>query len=649
MRRAVLFALIDGVFAALLGAFVSACAEIAQNDYLAHRLFHLPLFLISDQLRALFWPSIALGLFAGVGGFIVSAVHRRGVVAASLAGLGWLGLAVVAARFAYGLVSVIADRLPASGAAALKVQRLHWTTLGARQLATLFIIVILATVFRAACVRRPWANLWLERRLPLASLSVALLVLVGTSVDRQVRVPQSSRKNVILIVLDTVAARHMASYGYWRTTTPELDALATKGTLFTNVFSMAPWTLPSHASFFTGLAPIHHRATQESLALSRSFDTVAETLRNDGYRTFAAVGNPVVDAHTGLDQGFAEFFPTWRGDVAAAYSGVDTHPNNAALLRFLAQLDSKDSFFAFLNYNDAHGPYHPPQEEATPFLPAHADRLAIDRIDQSWQRYYAGTNPLGRQEFETLTALYDAELSHVSRVVGELLEALESSGVLDDTLVLITADHGENVGEHGHFDHVFNLYDSLLHVPLFVVGSGSTAGRRDQRPVDNADVYRTILAAARSSAAQNGAGGDDLLQREPTRAAGESDRLAEYYFPSQALSTFEPGLLVQAGDRLEPYLRRIRSIRHEGWKLIWGSDGKAELYHVRDDPDETINLATEKPQLVAELTTRLEQRLSAIVGQRFSLRDEPPPAGGSGFEDLDSEAMERLRSLGYVQ
>ncbi len=635
--------LLDALPAALIAAVVEESVVAFHNGYAEAGLLWLPLFAVADRVRSVLPTAIAVSAFVHLGLFGLNVLRPLGYVARAAAlAFGALVL-VCAALWRNQVLDFALPLLPSSAAdllATLRMgwalqHRLFWTFVGGTVLAA-----IALRFFVSALLKSPRPTFLL----PLAAAALTTVVVSGAEVARHVRLDADSKPNVLLVVLDTVSASHLSMYGYGRDTAPELSAAAARGAVFSNAYSVAPWTLPSHATLFTGLLPVAHGATQEHLKLDDRHFTLAEILRNDGYQTMAAVGNSIVGRHTGLEQGFGTFLPTWRKDVDAVYGAGPQHVNNAALLHFLDGLDDDDRFFVFLNYIEAHSPYEPPEEFLRRVV-ADADlRRAARSIDQSWQAYYAGTNPLSEEDFARLSDLYDAEIVQLDEIFGDLLDELRNRGLLDETLVVVTSDHGENLGDHGHFDHVFSIHDSLLRVPLILLGNGVEAGRTEARPVDSADLYATIAAAAAPDARPAGTGGRDL-RRPLTAAAGP---VAEYYFPNQALSTFDAEDLARGGERLAGFSRRLRAIREGGWKLIWSSDGAHELYDTVLDPQERTNLAVDSPEIVVRLAAKLEALLAQAAARPFSFATEPEPVR-SGFEGLDEEAKERLRSLGYLR
>jgi len=464
---------------------------------------------------------------------------------------------------------------------------------------------------------------------------------------RAARAPEN--RNVILIVLDTVAASHLAGYGYERVTTPELDSLAKRGMVFENSYSAAPWTLPSHASLFTGLYPISHGATQEHLHLDDSMVTLAERLKDGGYRTFGATNNAVISAKSNFHQGFQTYLQMPQTGREVKRPAEGQHPTNLVAQAFLDSLGGSERFFVFLNYIEAHSPYRPRRELAEPFLDQEWDRKTVSwAARQGWDHFYMDTEPLTEQQLGVLRGLYDGELAGLSRTIAELMQALASRDLLEETVIVITSDHGENIGDHGHMGHVFDLHDGLLRVPLMMLGGGLPEGVRRSDPTCSVDLYETILALAGLRAPNSQ--GRDLLA-DGAEKVGPLDLIAEYSYPAQVMS-----VLMDRGrgyenqfDRLEPYLRRMRSIRREGWKLIWGSDGNHALFNVAEDPGETTNLVEQEPERLRDLERRLLDRLGELTGSPLDVIATPfsETAPVRGFEDYDEETRKQLKALGY--
>ena len=459
------------------------------------------------------------------------------------------------------------------------------------------------------------------------------------------------RPNIALIVLDTVRADRITCSGDDRVATPYIDALCDRGIFFERVSSTSSWTLPAHASLFTVLFPLQHGATQEHTQLDDGASTLAEILGAHGYRTFGASANAVVSVKSGLARGFDLFAETWRAKRDTPYPPAREHPNFQAVELLLAELAPGERFFLFVNYVEAHGPYDPPEPHRSRALSPRATSALVDRVSRRGAaKYYLDPSSISPAEFAVLNELYDGEIAYLDELVGGLLDGLEEGGYLDDTLVIITSDHGENLGDHGHFRHVFSLYGSTIRVPLLLLlPGGERAGEVRTESVGLVDVFATILAAAGVTAPEGAVQGRDLLG--DLKADEAAPIIAEYYFPLQALGLFQPEAPVINRKVLEPHLRRLRSIEMDGLRLIWSSDGRHQLFDLAADPDERRNLHGE-PRL-AEREQRLRARLDTFVksgGGPRPLPDEAQrlatPVGA--FEDLDPVSAERLRELGYL-
>jgi arylsulfatase A-like enzyme len=639
--RATSLAALDAILSVVLVTSAAGTLAAWSNGYLQSGLWHLPVLETADRAGQILLPAMMLSAWtSAVAGFLRTRGARTALAApavgllsvgAALAGWAFLARLHGSSHGPTGAVEPLVAGCARFGVAG-------WTAVG---------VVVSALAVSRARGTLPSSSGRLRRRAAAGAGGILAVFAAAVGVVHLAVGGSPARPNVLLIVLDTVSAGHMAPFGYRRVTTPEVDALSGRGMRFSRAFAPAPWTLPSHASIFTGFASVRHGATQENLLLDLRFDTLAELLRDAGYETFAAVGNPVVGHATQLDQGFGELVETWRYGIAARHGRSGRHPDVEALASFLDRRSRGTPFLAFLNFNDAHAPYRPSAGDAAKFLPPDVELDRANGIDQSWRRYYAGLSRLSREDFDRLNDLYDAELARVSRGVGDAVSELSARGLLEKTVVIVTADHGENIGDHGHLDHVFTLYDTLLHVPLVMFGPGVPRGVTVERPVTLTALFTTILAAA-------GVGQPSRPDVEDLRRAAEAPRaetplVAEYYFPRQALSLFEPAERAAGSGRLAPYLRRLRAVRTLRWKFIWSSNGRHELYDAVSDPAETADLAADRPDTVREMIALLNTGLSRLAGRRFSIDDEPPPEGVRGFVVPDRPTRDRLKSLGYIR
>jgi arylsulfatase A-like enzyme len=289
--------------------------------------------------------------------------------------------------------------------------------------------------------------------------------------------------NILLIVMDAARQDHLSCYGYPLSTTPNLDQLAEEGVRFANAITTGGWTVPTHASLFTGTFPSFHGARDGHPVLNEGLCTLAEVLRGCGYRTAGFTNVGWVAEATGLTRGFDTFVPVyrlWEGRsvpvlarrllaklvwMLAGRKLAGAAATNRCVERWLARGESARRFFVFINYSEAHVPYWPPRSFARRFLgPLNIGFSEAQRVNQDPLRHITGAVQMGERDFAVLRALYDAEIAYLDTRLGELFGYLSKQGLLDQTLVIVTADHGENFGDHGLMSHKWCLYDSILRV-----------------------------------------------------------------------------------------------------------------------------------------------------------------------------------------
>jgi arylsulfatase A-like enzyme len=444
---------------------------------------------------------------------------------------------------------------------------------------------------------------------------------------------------IVLIIIDTARADHFRAYGYDRATTPRFDALAEEAIFFERAYSTSAWTVPAHASLFTGLYPCTHRATQERPYLDDRWVTLAELLREEGWETASFSNNPWVSSRGNLVQGFDVVEDLWTKPNWLEKRGPDAtglpHPTNEAIGKWLDRRDPSRPFFLFVNYIEPHWTYEAPARYQRAFLPAGLEVAEDHPALFPMPRWYLKPDEIDRSALPIRTALYDAEIAFADAVVGDLLDALDDRGLLDRCTTIVTSDHGENLGDHGHIGHAFTLYDSTIRVPLAIRRPGrDDAGVRRADPVQLTDLFVTIARLAGAPIADERVLGHDLLAGPVP--AGRAV-LAEYYYPNQVLDFFPKDAGVE--EALAPYLRRIRALQVGDHKLVWGSDGRHELFDVVADPGELVNRIAADPARAREL----EETLLRLVAQ---LEEETSTEPGP---ELDEEALERLRALGYVR
>ncbi|MCA9954704.1 MAG: sulfatase [Anaerolineales bacterium] len=463
--------------------------------------------------------------------------------------------------------------------------------------------------------------------------------------------------NIILLVMDAGRADHLSCYGYTRPTTPHIDQIAKEGTLYEKALSAAVWTVPSHASLFTGMYLSGHGLRGRSLKLRQNIPTLASFLSGRGYDTLALTANALIGQATGLARGFAELkdvrnvfqgerLPGWQKTGNALYRrlyyGRSPHKQswydsgawrlNYDMRRWIGQRkDGQRPFFIFANYMEPHLRYDPPRAFRRRFLtPAQEQRW--QQVNQNAWKFMSGEVTMSADDWDILTRLYDAELAYLDGRIGELHQFLRQNDLLDNTILIITADHGENLGDHNLMDHQYCVYETLARVPLIVrYPEQFPAGLRSQDLVQSVDLLPTL---AEIISAQD----DPTLARvqgQSLRPASLETNAREFavteYLAPQLHSFRREG--VEFDAKLSRQLRAIRTQRH---KFIWASDGEHELYDLAQDPNECWNLIETERGTAVDLANKLED----WVTQHTIAADEEA--------QMDEAVVSRLEALGYI-
>jgi arylsulfatase A-like enzyme len=539
----------------------------------------------------------------------------------SFGGAASLSVAILGACAAVALLSFVASRLRG------RTSEDHFLSVGVSACGALAAVLVCIT-------------LWLDAA-------------PGVPPARAMATPRNGRPNVLLIVLDTVRADHLSLYGYERRTSPNLEAWAKEGVLFRNAISASDITLSTHGSLFTGLYPSWHGARlvpqHDPEPLNPSFHTLAEILFENGYTTMAMLANcaylrPVFN----LNQGFQVY------DVRTPISGI--HNGRAGYLRdfvqpaltrllsteelyrayrradqitgdglriFRAMRERQEPFFLNLNYMDAHDPYIPPPPYRDLF-PGRNPAFSPGRVRQLHSELARLERPSTlAADLTHITSQYDGAIAYMDAEIKRLLDGLKQAGLYDNTLVIVTSDHGEAIGERSALGHPASVHQELVRVPLLIKyprSTGVAEGRQVDSPVNSVDVLPTVLDVAG-------------IRLTPDHQ-GESLRTLN---PAEDRVVFSESF----PDNLSQLRRRTdvvqRAIYQGNRKLIVSSTGQAELYNLSQDPTETRNLYGLDDPAARLLNSVMESWIQRIPRPRP--RDKK----------LDRQTVDRLRSLGYVQ
>lgn len=479
--------------------------------------------------------------------------------------------------------------------------------------------------------------------LALASLLVALIsfapLILTESSSENIPVPAARAKrafNIVLVTIDTLRARQLGCYGYPRPTTPVIDRLAKEGIRFTNAHTEITQTDPSHATMFTGLHATNHGLTRNGWSLREENVTLAERLQAAGYRTFAAISVQHLSSHFGFMQGMETYHNSslWdrfflysrskhsffsipillRSDAITMLIGKPIVPiyrraDGATddFLRWLENQDGSAPFFAWLHYFDPHAPYEPLAE---------------------WERRFIGL-PLALPEgvdWDDGAKLrfdrYDAEIAFTDAQVGRVVEALAARGFDDRTLIVVTSDHGESLGEHAHRGHNGKAYDEILKVPWIMRLPGQIPdGVTVEDPISLVDMTPTLLAFV-------GLPVPDTLDGKVislTLPGGEGSPARSRAILARS-ETWHDELhlgVVQNGFKM------IETRRLSTGEVMFPS----ELYDLKRDPMELNDLADQEEARLSHLQHALRAMLVDVRSQR----------------ELDSQTRRLLRSLGYIE
>ncbi|GCE25957.1 sulfatase [Dictyobacter alpinus] len=507
--------------------------------------------------------------------------------------------------------------------------------------------------------------------------------------------------DIVLLVLDTQRLDRLSCYGYRQETTPYLDKLAQDATLYRHAYATAQWTVPSHASMFTGLYPDQHTMLHASSLLPGQLPTLAERLGQAGYFTAAFCNNPLIGVvNTGLQRGFHSFLnysglmtsrphqsgdqkhlldryrqhfkrflangitglqdifahsdllldlsfsplmaPLWQ--TALSFKGNTAKSlNDAASLHIERKgIEQGQPVFSFINLMGVHMPYH-----ATPrFRERFAPRVQQDRhTRQALQHFNSDvfgwmaplTSALDAKDYALLSAMYDAEVAFQDELVGTFLEQLRASGVLDRSLLIICADHGEHLGEKQLMGHSIAVYNTLVHVPLLIRDPAGAfpRGTTSEQVVSTRRIFHTALTAAEQAS--------DAEQAYTLAQSVSSDPDQQRIFASGVT----PQNLLNVMQRRRPDLIEAyhcdqprQAVWQGRYKLIKTGEEKLELYDVYEDPDELIDLCSILPEQVEELQAafvsedrnQFKQQVSAAA----NLQDDPV-------------VRRRLYDLGYLE
>ncbi len=451
--------------------------------------------------------------------------------------------------------------------------------------------------------------------------------------DDQPSVKPHEPPNIILILVDALRRDHVGLYGYPKSTTPFIDEIGHRGVVFDDALSQAPQTLNSTASLFTsrrfpfllrgvehgeipGVAPERREQWARTPRLATANLTVAEVLASAGYQTVALFNNPHHHPSSGFDQGF-DTAKLLDRDSDQAYARIDSM--NEVFLAWHQGREPQRPYFAYLHLMDPHNPYRPPEAYRELFPPG------------SGRHLYANGAPdptFNETDLETMTALYDAEIRFLDDGLKALVAELDTRGELDNTIFIITADHGDELLDHGGLGHGKTVELELLRIPLVMAGGPmeSAGGARIGSVVRNLDLAPTIVELAGLEAPEDfqGTSLKPLIENQS--------------------GTPEPAKISYA------WIARLRSLTSAEWHCTRDlRNDRLQLYHRPTDPTGVIDVAGEHPKIAKLCRTELD-RLEAVGAEARSRAEVLKAVETGGEIPAESEKVfEQLKALGYVE
>jgi choline-sulfatase len=405
--------------------------------------------------------------------------------------------------------------------------------------------------------------------------------------------PPAALKNVLIVTIDTLRADRVGIYGAKNVATPNMDALAREGAWAPQADAHVPLTRPSHVSLFTGRYPAEH-GIRDNVAppLRADVPLLSERFQHDGFATAAFIGSVVLERQSGLARGFDQYFDRLP-------PGADRRGGDEVVAEAVDWMKGKPKFFAWVHLYDPHAPYVPP----------------------------------GRYAAEYADRPYDGTVAWCDELIGRLVEALRHQGALDNTLLVVTSDHGEALGDHGEDVHGYFVYEATLHVPLIIRGPGVRAGTRLEGVARTVDLFPTIVELARL-----GGGAPVTSGRSLAPALGGFDSAASAdSLTAGGHRTDEPSFSESLMPLLQYGWSDLRAVRDGRWKYILAP--KPELYDLDRDPGELHNLVDAEPARARALRGGIEARLKL---EQATAHTESAAAG------IPPEMLERLGALGYI-
>ncbi len=460
--------------------------------------------------------------------------------------------------------------------------------------------------------------------------------------------------NIIIIVLDAGRFDYLSCYGCPSRLTPNIDILAEGGILFENVTTVAPWTVPSHASMFTGLYPNQHLANWNTLKIKERIPTIFDILRKNNYQIAAFVANDTLIYPCEIFGKDAEIYGLNRRGRSKNDSGfVDgfkaQDSNCDRITEFFMDWSNKDSkqpFMLYFNYYDLHSKYDARAPYRSEYV-TNEDEKALAEMGDRFSLHFREMNreaQVTKEQIQAMRNLYKAKMAMIDENIGKVVSRLENNKLMENTILFITSDHGDTLGDHTYpsFHHQFSIYNALTRIPLIVYSPQLKAyAKRVNTPlIQNIDIFPTIL---------------DLcgIDKSVYIVSSPAVSLAGYIFGNcvklprdYAISMYEaPKKFVDWNKKFvnPAYIRKLLAIQDERYKIIFSDDNKLELYDIAADPQERKDINDKFPQICEKFKGEFYKILNNYGGanQDYTMSNFSP--------EEEARIKAKLKSLGYLE
>jgi len=461
------------------------------------------------------------------------------------------------------------------------------------------------------------------------------------------------RPNILLISIDTLRADHLSCYGYYRKTSPNIDRIASEGTTFFRHYSTGVWTPPGHASMLTGLYVSEHGVHGEN-RLSEKIPTIASVLRENGYQTAGFVNNSQVGELVGLAKGHDFFVEVWKGFRASSLMGRITRGGIRRIRKIFAHEDMGASrtnrlfkiwletekeagkpFYAFLHYIEPHNPLNPPCRFKKNFRTLESgsiDKRKVKKIAHNPLSCFVDDLRPTEAEIAFLKALYDGEIAYTDHKIGEIAEILEKNGLYDNTMIIITSDHGEHFGEHGFWSHVASLHEEVLRIPLVIkYPNGPECAKEVEGYTQLIDIFPTVMDIAGVNANISTSGlslSYDKKRSYHEHIFAEWEGRVPFYIKRRLR---ENG----AKTDLRMFKTKMSMVQGPRYKYVLKEDGEENLFDISSGSEKRCELAN---------LSREVRRMRGLLEEYGS----PRTRYTGKTRSMDDEIKSNLESLGYI-